>query len=151
MFPGKGKYSDWIRANKSNNQGIKLAKQKKYNEAAEKFRQAVKIYGADYTYHEHLGGALREVGSLDEAEKATLRATQLAPWRWGPWYNLGLILTAEKHYDRALVALEKAKQSKPPQAKLQGINRLTAALKRAQNQSPGSPNESRSERQNGER
>lgn len=134
VFPGKGKYSDWLAANKLNNQGVRLAQAKKYKEAAAKLRQAIKIYSIDYTFHEHLGGILRETGDLAEAEQATVKATRLAPWRWGPWYNLGLILTAEKQYGRALGALERAKRSKPPQAELAGINRLIAALKRSEEQ-----------------
>ena len=129
-FPKKGKYLDWIEANKLSNQGVRLARAGRYKSAISLFQQAIQRYSQDYTYYENLGAALHKSGNLERAESTTEMAAQMAPRRWGPWYNLGLILTKEHEYKRALAALKKAKSLKAPQSKTAGINRLILALER---------------------
>lgn len=129
-FPKKGKYADWIEANKLSNQGVKLARTGNYRRAIPFFQKAIRRYSYDYTYYENLGAALHKIGNLERAESTTELAAQLAPNRWGPWYNLGLILTKEHEYKRALAALKKAKSLHAPPSRTAGINRLMAALER---------------------
>jgi len=128
LFPRKGKYLDWIAANKLSNQGVRLARAGQYRKAIPHFQKAIQRYGFDYTYYENLGAALQKIGNLERAETTTEMAAQMAPRRWGPWYNLGLILTKQHEYKRALVALKKAKALKAPPSKTAGINRLITAL-----------------------
>lgn len=128
LFPKKGKYVDWIEANKLSNQGVRLARSGRYKIAIPLFQQAIQRYSHDYAYYENLGAALHKSGNLERAESTTEMAAQMAPRRWGPWYNLGLILTKEHEYKRALAALKKAKSLKAPASKTAGINQLISAL-----------------------
>lgn len=127
-FPKKGQYLDWIEANKMSNKGVRLARSGQYKQAIPLFQQAIQRYGHDYTYYENLGGAQHKSGNLERAESTTEIAARMAPRRWGPWFNLGLILTKQHEYKRALAALKKAKALKAPPAKMAGINRLITAL-----------------------
>lgn len=128
LFPKKGKYIDWIEANKLSNKGVQLARSGRYKIAIPLFQQAIQRYSHDYAYYENLGAALHKSGNLERAESTTEMAAQMAPRRWGPWYNLGLILTKEHEYKRALTALKKAKSLKAPASKTAGINQLISAL-----------------------
>lgn len=128
LFPKKGKYVDWIEANKLSNKGVQLARSGRYKIAIPLFQQAIQRYSHDYAYYENLGAALHKSGNLERAESTTEMAAQMAPRRWGPWYNLGLILTKEHEYKRALTALKKAKSLKAPTSKTAGINQLISAL-----------------------
>lgn len=127
-FPKKGKYLDWIEANKLSNKGVRLARSGQFQQAIPYFQQAIQRYGHDYTYYENLGAAQHKSGNLERAESTTEMAAHMAPRRWGPWFNLGLILTKQHEYKRALAALRKAKALKAPAAKITGINRLISAL-----------------------
>ena len=129
-FPKKGKYLDWIEANKLSNHGVRLARAGRYKSAIPLFQQAIQRYSHDYTYYENLAVSLHRSGNLERAESTTEIATQMAPRRWSPWYNLGVILTKEHEYKRALAALKKAKSLKAPLSAAAGINRLIAALER---------------------
>lgn len=134
FFPKKGSYSDWLAANKLSNQGIRLARSRQYKSAISMFQQAIQRYSYDYTYYEHLGAVLRNSGNLEKAESTTEMATQMAPNQWGPWYNLGLILTQEHEYKRALAALKRAKTLRVPANKSAGMNKLIVSLQHSLNQ-----------------
>ncbi|MBX9948141.1 MAG: tetratricopeptide repeat protein [Candidatus Obscuribacterales bacterium] len=130
LFPKRGKYLDWIAANTLNNQGIRYARAGKNKDAIAMFQKAIQRYSHDYTFYENLGAALHNSGNLERAESTTQLAAQLAPRRWGPWYNLGIILTKEHQYARALKVLKRAKALHAPASKMTGINKLIAALER---------------------
>lgn len=130
LFPKKGKYLDWIEANKLNNQGLRFARAGRYKEAVLMFQKAIQRYSHDYTYYENLGAALHKSGNLERAETTTEMATQLSPRRWGPWYNLGIILTKEHEYARALKALKKAQSLHAPASKRAGMSKLITALEK---------------------
>ncbi|HNB23179.1 MAG TPA: tetratricopeptide repeat protein [Candidatus Melainabacteria bacterium] len=145
LFPKRGKYLDWIEANKLNNQGVRYARQGNYKSAVELFRRAIQRYSHDYAYYENLGAALHNSGNLERAESTTEMAAQMSPRRWGPWYNLGIILTKEHQYARALKALNKAKALHAPASKTAGINKLIVALEkklRENDNGPAAPNQS---------
>lgn len=146
-FPKKGKYLDWIEANKLNNRGILLARSRKYSQAIPYFQQAIQHYEHDFSYYENLGAALQKTGNLERARTATEQATQMAPKRWGPWYNLGLILTKEHEYGRALSVLKKAKSLKVPASKAIGMNKLIASLEKIIHQNESNENSTAGESQ----
>lgn len=145
LFPKRGKYLDWIEANKLNNQGVRYARQGNYKSAAELFGRAIQRYKHDYAYYENLGAALHNAGNLERAESETEMAAKMSPRRWGPWYNLGIILTKEHQYARALKALNKAKALHAPASKTAGIDKLIVALEkklRENENEPAGPNQS---------
>lgn len=145
LFPKKGKYLDWIEANKLNNQGLRFARTGHYKDAVPMFQKAIQRYSHDYTYYENLGAALHKSGNLERAETTTEMATQLSPRRWGPWYNLGIILTKEHEYSRALKALKRAQSLHAPASKRAGMSKLITALEKKVNRAEVSPVETAAE------
>lgn len=139
LFPKKGKYLDWIEANKLNNQGLRFARAGHYKDAVLMFQKAIQRYSHDYTYFENLGAALHKSGNLERAETTTEMATQLSPRRWGPWYNLGIILTKEHEYSRALKALKRAQSLHAPASKRVGMSKLITALEKKVSRANVSP------------
>ncbi len=139
FFPKKGKYMDWIEANKSSNQGLKLMRAGKYQLAVPMFQTAIQRYGYDYSYYESLGSCFHKLGNFDRAQSTMEIATQMAPGRWGPWYVLGLIKATQKEYKGAIEALKKAKKLKAPARITAGIDKLTESLVYRINHNPVLP------------
>ncbi len=89
--------------------GIKLFGREKFAEAAEKFREAVKI-NPDFSFsHHYLGQALFESGNIDEARIAFSQAIELNPYFTATYIYLGKLETekgnlaeAEKCYRKTL-------------------------------------------------
>jgi tetratricopeptide (TPR) repeat protein len=89
--------------------GVKLFGQGKFAEAAEKFREAVKL-NPDFSFSYHyLGQALFESGNIDDAHNAFLQAARLNSHYAATYICLGKIETekgnpaaAEKHYRKTL-------------------------------------------------
>ena len=89
--------------------GIKLLGQQKFQQAAEKFREAVKL-NPDFSFsHHYLGTALYESGNIDEARTAFLRAAELNPHYAATYLCLGKIeaeqgnlANAENYYRKSL-------------------------------------------------
>lgn len=89
--------------------GIELLGQEKFAEAAEKFREAVRL-NPDFSFsHHYLGTALYELGNIDEAQTAFLQAAELNPHYAATYFYLGKIETekenlaeAEKFYRKTL-------------------------------------------------
>lgn len=89
--------------------GIKFIGQEKFAEAAEKFREAVKL-NPDFSFsHHYLGTALYELEKIDEAQTAFVRAAELNPHYAATYFYLGKIEAekenlagAEKFYRKTL-------------------------------------------------
>lgn len=90
-------------------EGIKLLGQQKFQQAAEKFREAVKL-NADFSFsHHYLGTALYESGNIDEARTAFLEAAELNSHYAATFLCLGKIESekgnlpnAENYYRKSL-------------------------------------------------
>src|SRR5215218_1042700 len=59
--------------------GVELAKQKKYDQAAEEFGLAIKADPKDTKHYLNRGKALKAAGKLDEAEKDFSKVIELEP------------------------------------------------------------------------
>ena len=89
--------------------GIELVGQEKFTEAAEKFREAVRL-NPDFSFsHHYLGTALYELGKIDESQTAFLRAAELNPHYAATHLYLGKIeaekenlADAENYYRKTL-------------------------------------------------
>lgn len=89
--------------------GVKLIRQEKFAEAAEKFREAVRL-NPDFSFsHHYLGTALYELGNIDEAQTAFLKAAELNSHYAATYLYLGKIeaerenlAEAERYYRKTL-------------------------------------------------
>jgi tetratricopeptide (TPR) repeat protein len=89
VFPGHGSKAEWTKANGFYDEGNQLLQAKKYAEAANKYQQAVSLYGSDYHYHYNLGLALKNTGDLPGAIKALRDSLALNSRDWRAWKLLG--------------------------------------------------------------
>jgi len=101
----------------SNNLGVVLSQQGRYDQAAENYRKAIRdcpVYAEAYY---NLGIALQKQGQSDEAISNYRQALKLNPDYAEAYYNLGTILPAKGRFDEAIFCFNKAIQLKPDYAK----------------------------------
>lgn len=98
-----------IDSNHPHSEGISLFNQQKFDEAVQKFRQAVTLNPHFSFSHHYLGSALLETGEFAEAEKCLLQAAELNPHYAATYLYLGKIEAekgnwheAEKYYRQTL-------------------------------------------------
>jgi tetratricopeptide (TPR) repeat protein len=84
---------------------VRLARQRQFEPALEKWRQAVSVNPDDFEYHYHIGLVLHEQKRFDESVKALDRAVEICPVHYKSHLALGLSLMklnrheqAEKHF-----------------------------------------------------
>ena len=87
--------------------GNKFAQDKKYQEAAREYGNAVRLDPKNADANLLLGLTLANVGDLDEAVKYSLAAVALKP-SYSGYYNLGLIYANQGKYDLAVDAYTQA-------------------------------------------
>jgi tetratricopeptide (TPR) repeat protein len=88
-FPGKGKKEDWQKATVLFNEGIDLAKAKKYPEAIKKYNAAIAKYAFDPVMYANLGFALERNSDPKAGEAACRKGVALDKEFGGAWENLG--------------------------------------------------------------
>src|ERR671934_690830 len=95
--------------------GTALAEARRWDEAVAAYRKAItqpSLTVLDLA-HQNLGLALFHLGRYREAEDALRFALSLDPQLQAAYYNLGLVLTAEKRPNEAKVVFRRAKQIAP--------------------------------------
>jgi tetratricopeptide (TPR) repeat protein len=97
--------------------GIGLDKIKKGDEAALKFRAALKRKPDDPMILTYLGMALRNQGELDESKRNLEKAIELDPQNGRTYFELGLLFNVQQNQGDAQQALEKAVQKSPNESK----------------------------------
>ncbi|HEV2827944.1 MAG TPA: FG-GAP-like repeat-containing protein [Pyrinomonadaceae bacterium] len=100
-------------AYRANNIGVALLEQFKHKEAAEAFRNALKIDPKLKLAHINLSIALFNVPDLPAAQRAAQSATVLAPEAPQPFYILGLIAKVQSRFDEALAAFQRVLKIDP--------------------------------------
>jgi tetratricopeptide (TPR) repeat protein len=108
--PGAGSREDAYRAN---NIGVALLEQFKHKEAAEAFRNALKIDPKLNLAHINLSIALFNVPDLPAAQRAAQNAAVLMPAAPQPYYILGLIAKLQSRLDEALPAFQRVLKLDP--------------------------------------
>jgi tetratricopeptide (TPR) repeat protein len=86
---------------------------RRYEEAVESFRRALKIDARNGDAWYHAGGTLYHLGRTDEALRAFDRAAKLSPRDPRPWYNRGCILSERGEFAPAVEAFDRALEIRP--------------------------------------
>ena len=95
--------------------GTALAEARRWEDAVGAYRKAIlqpSLTVLDLA-HQNLGLALFHLGKYREAEDALRFALSLSPQLQAAYYNLGLVLTAEKRPDEAKAVFRRAQQMGP--------------------------------------
>ena len=95
--------------------GTALAEARRWDGAVAAYRKAIaqpSLTVTDYA-HQNLGLALFHLGRFREAEDALRFALSVDPDLQAAYYNLGLVLTAEKRPDEAKAFFRRARQIAP--------------------------------------
>lgn len=95
--------------------GTAFAEARRWEAAVAAYRKAIaqpSLTVTDYA-HQNLGLALFHLGSYREAEEALRYAVTLDPELQAAYYNLGLVLTAEKRSEEAKASFRRARQIAP--------------------------------------
>lgn len=95
--------------------GTALAEARRWEEAVAAYRKAINqpsLTVLDLA-HQNLGLALFHLGKYREAEDALRFALSLDPQLQAAYYNLGLVLTAEKRPEEAKASFRRAQQLAP--------------------------------------
>jgi tetratricopeptide (TPR) repeat protein len=95
--------------------GTALAEARQWDGAVAAYRKAIaqpSLTVTDYA-HQNLGLALFHLGRYREAEDALRFALSLDPELQAAYYNLGLVMTAEKRPDEAKAFFRRARQIAP--------------------------------------
>jgi len=100
-------------AYRANNIGVALLEQFKHKEAAEAFRNALKINPKLNLAHINLSIALFNVPDLPAAQREAQAAAGLAPEAPQPYYILGLIAKLQSRADEALIAFQRVLKIDP--------------------------------------
>lgn len=103
-------------AYRQNNLGVALLEQFKYKEAAEAFKNALKLDPKLSLAHINLSIALFNVPDLPAAEREAQNAATLAPQAPQPHYILGLIAKRQNRIDDALPAFQRVLKIDPNDA-----------------------------------
>lgn len=81
--------------------GVKLQSQGKLVQAADQYRQAIKLQPAAAGYHNNLALVLKDLDQLPTAEQEARTAVKLKPKRGDYHYNLAIILQKENKLNEA--------------------------------------------------
>jgi len=98
-----------------NNLGVTLLEEKRYEEAAAHYGQALAIRPDYPEAHANLGHELLGLGRLNEAAPHLARALEALPGRADVQADMGLLLAAQGRLDEARVHLETSLRIKPDQ------------------------------------
>jgi len=109
-----------------NNLGKVLLEERRPAEAAEQFREAVRVRPDSYEAHANLGNCLESMGRSDEARREYAAALAINPGFAGAHYNLGLSFLRSGRLDEAIGEFRAALERDPGHA--QARNSLGLAL-----------------------
>jgi DNA-binding helix-hairpin-helix protein with protein kinase domain/Flp pilus assembly protein TadD len=97
-------------------EGIKLTKAGKYEDAVKAYQQAITLKPDLAEAHHELGYALFKLGKYEDAIAAFKQASTLKPKNAETYRNLGLSYKALGRWDESILAFQKAIELKPDQS-----------------------------------
>ena len=106
-FPGKGSQSAWSDALPYYNLANKYLAQERYQEAAEKYSEAISRYEFDPDFYTNLGIANRKLGNYAGAEDAFKKAIALNKKDWMPWSDLANVYLKQDKLKEAITHISR--------------------------------------------
>ncbi len=120
-FPGRGNQHDWSAALPYYNLGNKYMQSERYEDAIQKYHEAIGKYEYDPDFYINLGVALRRVENLQAAEDAFKHAAALNAKDWMSWSNLANSYLKQDRLEDTIKAFETALTCNPPAAEKEAI------------------------------
>lgn len=132
-FPGKGDPSDWSDALPYYNLANKYLSKDRYEDAIEKYQEAIARYPYDADFFSNLGVAYRKIDDYVSAEVAYKKAIDLNDKDWQSWSNLANAYLKQDRLLDTIATFKKALTLNPPPAEkaamLQDIKDITKILR----------------------
>ncbi len=129
-FPGRGNQHDWSAALPYYNLGNKYMQSERYEDAIQKYHEAIGKYEYDPDFYINLGVALRKVENLQAAEDAFKHAAALNAKDWMSWSNLANSYLKQDRLEDTIKAFETALTCNPPAAEKEAILKDIADIKK---------------------
>ena len=129
-FPGRGNPQDWSAALPYYNLGNKYMQQERYEDAIQKYHEAIGRYEYDPDFFNNLGVALRKVENFEAAEQAFKSAAALNAKDWMSWSNLANSYLKQDRLEDTVKAFEQALKCNPPAQEKEAILKDIADIKK---------------------
>ena len=113
-FPGRGDQGDWSAALPYYNLGNKYMQSERYEDAIQKYHEAIGRYEYDPDFFINLGVALRKIENFQAAEAAFKSAAELNAKDWMSWSNLANSYLKQDKLEDTIKAFETALKCNPP-------------------------------------
>lgn len=140
QFPGPGNSADWADALPYYNLANKYVEKERYDEAVEKYREAIDRYPYDPDFFINLGFAYRKIEEYPQAESAFRSALKLNKKDWMSWSNLGNAMLKQNKLNETVAAFQEALKYAPPAAEkaliLRDIQDIKKVLEMRRSQEP---------------
>lgn len=129
-FPGRGNHQDWRAALPYYNLANKYMQSERYQDAIQKYHEAIGKYEYDPDFFVNLGVALRKVDDYEAAEAAFKTAASLNEKDWMSWSNLANAYLKQDKLEDTIKAFETALKCNPPAAEKEAILKDIADIKK---------------------
>ncbi|HNB22730.1 MAG TPA: tetratricopeptide repeat protein [Candidatus Melainabacteria bacterium] len=129
-FPGRGNPHDWSAALPYYNLGNKYMQQERYEDAIQKYHEAIGRYEYDPDFFNNLGVALRKIENFEAAEQAFKSAAALNAKDWMSWSNLANSYLKQDRLEDTVKAFEQALKCNPPAQEKEAILKDIADIKK---------------------
>lgn len=129
-FPGRGNPHDWSAALPYYNLANKYMQQERYEDAIQKYHQAIGRYEYDPDFFNNLGVALRKIENFEAAEQAFKSAAALNAKDWMSWSNLANSYLKQDRLEDTIKAFEQSLRCNPPAEEKDAIMKDIADIKK---------------------
>ncbi|MBX9949349.1 MAG: tetratricopeptide repeat protein [Candidatus Obscuribacterales bacterium] len=129
-FPGRGNPHDWSAALPYYNLANKYMQQERYEDAIQKYHEAIGRYEYDPDFFNNLGVALRKIENFEAAEQAFKSAAALNAKDWMSWSNLANSYLKQDRLEETIKAFEQSLKCNPPPQEKEAILKDIADIKK---------------------
>jgi tetratricopeptide (TPR) repeat protein len=132
-FPGIGRRQDFAQAMVEERAALRLMQDKQYDQAINRFKQAIQIYPNLPAAHMYIGQSIERMGGSDEEAESQYRAAiKLDNDDFRAWHKLAGLLYKRKKYVEARKAVAKAIMLNPPPRERKILDRMINMIDSAQ-------------------
>lgn len=129
-FSGQGHPADWSEALPYYNLGNKYLSSQRWQDAVQKYEEAIARYKYDPDFYVNLGMARRQLADFTGAEAAFKAAIALNDKDWMAWSNLANAYLKQDRLEDCLKAFEETLKRQPPAQEVQAIKTDMVMLKK---------------------